>query len=250
MNKPDGQKRVALICPADDYVGPALAQEMARRGFDLVVGGTLAAETRAAIELTGATVIEVAGSMHDLDLGPRMVAAALERFGRFHSVFFSSGRIALGRFQRTNIDDLRHAFEGNVAAPYAFVQAVLPTLIEQEDGQILVATSATAVRPTASASLYAGTRAAATMMLQSAAIEVVERNVQLNVVGTNFMDFPGFLAGNRAETPEGRARVEAAVPMKRLGTMTEFAQFCAVLLDGTSRFQTGQFFSYSGGWSL
>jgi hypothetical protein len=40
-----------------------------------------------------------------------MVAAALEHFGTFHSVFFSSGRIALGRFQRTNIDDLRYAFE-------------------------------------------------------------------------------------------------------------------------------------------
>jgi NAD(P)-dependent dehydrogenase (short-subunit alcohol dehydrogenase family) len=244
------QKRVCLVCPTDDYVGPALTEEMAKRGFDLVVGGTLPNDTKTAIEAVGSSFVEVPGNPHDLEIGPRMVAAALERFGTFHSVFFSSGRIALGRFARTNIDDLRYAFEGNVAAPYAFTQAVLPTLTEQQDGQILVATSATAARPTASASVYAGTRAAATVMLQSAAIEVVDRNVQLNVVGTNFMDFPGFLAGNRAETPEGRARVEAAVPMKRLGSMAEFAQFCAVLLDGTSRFQTGQFFSYSGGWSL
>jgi NAD(P)-dependent dehydrogenase (short-subunit alcohol dehydrogenase family) len=244
------QKRVCLVCPADDYVGPALALAMAKRGFDLVAGGPIPYDTKSAIESTGAAVVEVPGNPHDLEIGPRMVAAALERFGTFHSVFFSSGHIALGRFPRTTIDDLRSAFEGNVAAPYSFVQAVLPTLMEQQDGQILVATSATAVKPTPSASVYAGTRAAATVMLQSAAIEVVDRNVQLNVVGTNFMDFPGFLAGNRAETPEGRARVEAVVPMKRLGSMTEFAQFCAVMLDGTSRFQTGQFFSYSGGWSL
>ena len=31
--------------------------------------------------------------------------------------------------------------------------------------------------------------------------------------------------------------------------MTEFAHFCTVFVDGTSRFQTGQFFDYSGGWS-
>jgi 3-oxoacyl-[acyl-carrier protein] reductase len=34
-----------------------------------------------------------------------------------------------------------------------------------------------------------------------------------------------------------------------MGTMEELAEFAIVLLDGRSRFQTGQFFSYSGGWS-
>ena len=31
--------------------------------------------------------------------------------------------------------------------------------------------------------------------------------------------------------------------------MDELAEFTAVLLDGRTRFQTGQFFSFSGGWS-
>jgi NAD(P)-dependent dehydrogenase (short-subunit alcohol dehydrogenase family) len=87
-------------------------------------------------------------------------------------------------------------------------------------------------------------------MLQSVGLELADSGVQLNVVGTNFMDFPGFLKGNRAETPEGRARVESLVPMKRLGSMAEFAHFCAVFLDGTSRFQTGAFVPYAGGWAL
>ena len=39
------------------------------------------------------------------------------------------------------------------------------------------------------------------------------------------------------------------VPARRLGTMEELAAFTTVLLDGRSRFQTGQFFSFSGGWS-
>ncbi len=36
--------------------------------------------------------------------------------------------------------------------------------------------------------------------------------------------------------------------MRRLGTMDELARFTSVLLDGSSRFQTGQFFDFSGGW--
>ena len=71
----------------------------------------------------------------------------------------------------------------------------------------------------------------------------------VNAVGTNFMDFPGFLKATGADDPERRKKIEAQVPMHRLGTMEELAEFTAVLLDGRSRFQTGQFFSFSGGWS-
>jgi NAD(P)-dependent dehydrogenase (short-subunit alcohol dehydrogenase family) len=49
--------------------------------------------------------------------------------------------------------------------------------------------------------------------------------------------------------PSSRARYEAQVPLGRLGQPEEIAHFCAALLDGKSNFQTGQFFSLSGGWN-
>lgn len=250
------ERRVALIAPAGSYVGPELARLLALRGYDLVLAMPspgLAAELRS----LGAT-IEVVGGDDDgvptmgsfgSEIGAEMVDVATKRFGTFHSAFFSSGRIALGKFLRTSIEDLQRAVVGNVELPFHFLQAVLPSLVAQGDGQVLVATSATALRPTTSASLYAATRSAATIMIQSAALEVAASGVQVNVVGTNFMDFPEFLRGNRVETQEDRARVASLVPMKRLGTMTEFASFCGTFLDGSSRFATGQFFPYAGGWA-
>jgi NAD(P)-dependent dehydrogenase (short-subunit alcohol dehydrogenase family) len=250
-------RRVALIAPAGSYVGPHLARVLAHRGFDLVLANPavgLAIELRqfgAAVEVVGDEDDGTAVSMGTFgdDIGQKMVEAAVNRFGTYHSVFFSSGAIALGKFSRMSADDLRAAFRGNVEMPFHFAQAVLPHLVQQRDGQVLVATSATAGRPTTSASLYAATRSAATVMLQSVGLELAATGVQVNVVGTNFMDFPEFLRGNRVETPEDRLRVEAMVPMKRLGTMEEFASFCATFLDGTSRFATGQFFPYAGGWA-
>ncbi len=249
-------RRVALIAPAGSYVGPELAQSLASRGFDLVLASP-AAGLVAMLRDSG-TRVEVVGSEDDgtptmgnfdADVGSLMVERATSVFGTFHSAFFSSGRIALGKFGRMSTHDLQGAFHGNVVLPFHFVQAILPTLVSQRDGQILVATSATALRPTTGASVYAATRSAATILLQSAALEVAASGVQLNVVGTNFMDFPEFLRGNRVETAEDRARVESMVPMKRLGTMTEFASFCTTFLDGSSRFATGQFFPYAGGWA-
>ena len=87
------------------------------------------------------------------------------------------------------------------------------------------------------------------MLTKNVASEVARNGVQVNAVGTNFMDFPEFIAASGASDPNVRAAVEAQVPLGRLGTMEEFASFCMPFVDGTSRFTTGQFISYAGGWA-
>jgi 3-oxoacyl-[acyl-carrier protein] reductase len=130
------------------------------------------------------------------------------------------------------------------------LQAVLPPMVQAGQGQVVVFTSATGARPDPITSIYGGTRAGANGIVRAVGLEHARDGVQVNAVGTNYMDFPGFLKASRADTdPERRAAIEAQVPMRRLGTMEELAAFTSVLLDGTSRFQTGQFFSFSGGWS-
>jgi 3-oxoacyl-[acyl-carrier protein] reductase len=129
------------------------------------------------------------------------------------------------------------------------LQAALPPMVDAGRGQIVVYTSATGARPEPRVSLYSATRAGANALVRAVGLEHAASGVCVNAVGTNYMDFPGFLKASGADDPERRKKIEAQVPMKRLGTMEELAEFTAVLLDGRSRFQTGQFFSFSGGWS-
>ena len=88
------------------------------------------------------------------------------------------------------------------------------------------------------------------MLMRNVAGEVARFGVQVNAIGTNFMDFPEFLQANRATDAEGRARVEAQVPMGRLGGLDELAFMAAAFVDGTSRFATGQFLAFDGGWTV
>jgi 3-oxoacyl-[acyl-carrier protein] reductase len=245
-----GGRRVALVADASGYVGPSLARLLAERGHDLVLGDP-SPQLVAELEATGSAVEAVAG-VRDLsrpESAPRLVDAALVRFGRLDSAAAASGRIVVGRFLTSTVDDLRAVVAGCMEAPYHFLRAVVPPMVERGEGQVLVITSASAARPTPGAPLYSAARAGATMLARNVAAEVVATGVQVNAVGTNFMDFPEFLRASRAEDPEGRARVEAQVPMGRLGTMEEFASFCMPFLDGTSRFTTGQFVAYAGGWA-
>jgi 3-oxoacyl-[acyl-carrier protein] reductase len=246
----DTDRRVALIADAGFYVGPALARLLAERGHDLVLGDP---DPDLADELTaGGATIEVVTGARDLsqpDAADRLVAAGLERFGRIDSATAFSGMIVVGRFLESSVDDLHTVVQGCLEAPYRFLRAVVPAMVEQGDGQVLVITSASGTRPTPGAPLYSSARAGANMLVRNVAGEVARTGVQVNAVGTNFMDFPEFLRANRITDDESRAKVEAMVPMRRLGTMDEFAAFCAPYVDGTSRFTTGQFTAYAGGWA-
>lgn len=243
-------RRVALVSDGAGYVGPNLCRVLAERGHDIVVGDPadgLVEELGA----LGASVATVAG-VRDLakpESSERLVQAALDRFGRIDSASAFTGRIVTGRFLRSTLDDLRVALVGCVEAPYHFLHTVVPVMVEQGEGQVLVFTSAAGARPTRGAPLYSSARAAANMLVRNVADEVVAKGVQVNAIGTNFMDFPEFLRANRAEDAEGRARVEAQVPMGRLGTLDELAHFAAAFVDGTSRFVTGQFVPFAGGWA-
>jgi NAD(P)-dependent dehydrogenase (short-subunit alcohol dehydrogenase family) len=243
-------RRVAIVSDAGGYVGPHLARLLAGRDHDLVVGDPADGLTDELVRL-GATV-EIVADVRDLSVdgaAQRLVDTTIERFGRVDAAVAFTGGIAVGRFLRSTVDDLRTVLVGCVEAPYRFLRAVVPVMVEQADGQVLVFTSAAGARPTPGAPLYSSARAAANMLVRNVAAEVAGHGVQVNAVGTNFMDFPGFLKANRAEDPAGRARIEAAVPMGRLGTMDELAHFAAPFVDGTSRFTTGQFVAYAGGWA-
>lgn len=243
-------RRIAIISDAGSYVGPDLARLLAQRGHDLVVGDPPGGLVEA-LEATGAAV-EVVERVRDLakpESADRLVAAALDRFGRIDSAAAFTGRIVVGRFLKSSLDDLRATLTGCVEAPYNLLRAVVPVMVEQGEGQVLVFTSASGVRPTPGAPLYSSARAGANMLVRNVAAEVAPTGVQVNAIGTNFMDFPAFLQANRAEEPEGRARVEAQVPMGRLGGLDELAHLAAGFVDGTSRFMTGQFLAFDGGWS-
>ena len=243
-------RRVAIVSDGAGYVGPHLARLLAERGHDLVVGDPADGLVD---ELTSAgAAVETVDGVRDLSKpasSERLVQAAVDRFGRVDSASAFTGRIVVGRFLKSSVDDLRAALSGCVEAPYHFLRTVVPVMVEQGEGQVLVFTSAAGARPTPGAPLYSSARAGANMLVRNVAAEVVATGVQVNAVGTNFMDFPEFLKANRAEDPEGRARVEAMVPMGRLGTLEELAHFSLPFVDGTSRFTTGQFVAFAGGWA-
>jgi 3-oxoacyl-[acyl-carrier protein] reductase len=252
---------VALLTMANGYVGPALSRLLATKGFDLVLHGPDASTATLGIDVdlaAHATELEELGGVVDTVVGPdlrtaegnrEVVRHALDRFGRLDSACLITGAIIVGTFLDMDVAQWERVKAANLDMVFHGLQAVLPPMSAAGSGQVVVFTSATGGRPEPMTSIYGGTRAGANGLVRAVGLEHARDGIQVNAVGTNFMDFPGFLQASGADRdPERRARIEGQVPMRRLGTMDELASFTAGLLDGSNRFQTGQFFDFSGGW--
>jgi 3-oxoacyl-[acyl-carrier protein] reductase len=248
MNEND--RPVAIINNGSQYVGPALARTLAGKGFDLVIGDPAPGLAEELEAYGGSTwVVDNTTDLAEPTAAPRLVDMAMDAYGRIDSAVFFTGDIVIGSFLKSSPENLERVVRGNIESVYRALRAFLPPMVERGSGQVLAITSAAGLRPTPGAPLYSATRAAANMLVRNAASEVAGRGVQVNAVGTNFMDFPGFIKASGADDPGRRAAIEAQVPMGRLGTMEEFAAFCSVFIDGSARFQTGQCVGFDGGWS-
>ncbi len=257
---PTDSRPVALLTMATGYVGPALARTLATRGYDLVLHGFGSAGAMVGVETPFSDLVpELNGlgaaveTVTDVDLttaegNQALVQAAIDRFGRLDSACFVTGQIVVGKFLDMSVDQWELVKRANLDMVFHALQATLPSMKAAGAGQIVVFTSSTGGRPDPMTSIYGGTRAGANGIVRAVGLEHARDGIQVNAVGTNFMDFPGFRQAAGYDDPERAKRIDSQIPMRRLGTMDELANVTAVLLDGTSRFQTGQFFDFSGGW--
>ena len=242
-------RRVALVTDTNMHLGPDLARVLVARDHDLVIGEPAAGLVEELQEL-GATVEAIDGvaDLADPSAIQALTTRAFDRFGRLDAACVRTGTILSGSVFDATVQDVHAQVKDNLESVLHTIQAVIPPMVEAGAGQVVIVTSAAGNKPALAAPIYSATRAAANMLIRSTALSIAKTGVTLNAVGTNYLDYPNFRAATGADDPEIRSAIEKQVPMRRLGSPREVAHFCVSLLDGNSRFQTGQFFSLAGGW--
>jgi len=247
-----GKKRVVILFDSWNHMMPALAREMARRDHDLVLGdarGGLADELR---EL-GAKVEVVPDTADQTkpDTIQKLVDRAKEAFGGFDSACVRTGTHVNASVLTAKDKDLETVYEGNLKSVFYALRALLPPLVAQKSGQVVINTSAGAMRPQPEVALYCATRAAANALIRASALEVAPNGVTLNGTGTYGMAYPSFLHMVGADEDPAKAKaVGDAMPIHRLIQPEDAAYFVATLIDGKATGMTAQFIPIDGGWSF
>ncbi len=250
--------RTVIITDTQLNIGPFLAEEMAKRKYNLVIADVQKGLDKKLRQFGAANVVVVPGLEQD---GPnneskagsiqKIVDTAMNEFGGFDAAFIRTALHApAGDVLNTDAKGMFAHYEQNFLAVMYALQAILPPLMEAESGQIVVQTSATGGKPQPTMMAYSAMRAAAGMMCRCAAMTAAPKGVTVNVVGTNFMNYPGFKhAAGVEDDPKAFQKILDTIPMRRLGETSEAAHFTMALLDGHNMYTTGNFFPIAGGFN-
>lgn len=249
--------RTAIVTDTQLNIGPYLAKEFARRNYNLVIADVKKGLPDELRKLGAADVVVVPGLEQE---GPnnegkagaiqKVVDAALDKFGGYDSVFIRTAWHGGKNILEETPENMQLSYEQNCLAVMYALQAVLPPLVEAGGGQVVVQTSATGEKPHPGLMSYSVMRAAANMMCRCAALTVADKNVCINAVGTNFMNYPGFKHTLGADKdPKIMEALLEEIPVGRLGETREAAHFTMGLLDGYNMYTTGNFFPIAGGFN-
>ena len=132
--------QVVIITGASSGIGEATARRLARGGAKVVIAArrpdrleTLASE----LDPSGANVLAVAGDITSDADRRKLVAAALQKFGRIDGLVNNAGYGTRGPVEIVPVDAIRKNFETNLFSLIALTQLVLPHLRERGAGCIV-----------------------------------------------------------------------------------------------------------------
>ena len=213
-----------LLTHASGFMGPALREVFLEQGAEVIASDAA---------LDSAEVVE------------RVVAAA----GRIDVLVVNLALQApTTAVTEVGDDEWRAVFAALVDPLPRLVRAVTPAMIARRSGKILVIGSASGLRGMKRASTYSAARGAQLSYVQAVGVELARHGIQVNAIAQNFVDNPTYFPAEVQADPRFQERLAREVPLGRLVTAREDAQFAAYLCSPAADCFVGQVFPVCGGW--
>jgi NAD(P)-dependent dehydrogenase (short-subunit alcohol dehydrogenase family) len=235
MSKPT--ERVVIITGASQGLGAGLVAAYRKHGYAVV------ANSRTIEQSDDLKVACVAGDIADPATGARLVATALDRFGRVDTLINNAGVWVGKPFTDYTADDYDYIMGIDVRGFFNVTQPTVAQLLAQGDGGHIVSIGLVAAEyadssvPCALESMAKGGLAAVT---RSLAIEYASRGIRVNLISAGTIRTPIF----SAET------IEALTPLQPLGKVAEIDDVTrGVLYLENAPLVTGELLHIDGGRS-
>ena len=241
----DLRDKVALVTGASRGIGREVALMLASRGARVVAAarGDHAADTVHAIGAAGGHGEAASLDVTDGAAVDALVTRALERHGRIDILVNNAGIARDQLLMRMKREDWDQVIATNLTAAFACAQAVIRPMIKQRAGRIISIGSVVGEMGNAGQVNYAASKAGLIGFSKALAREVASRNITVNVVT------PGLIATDmtKAITEKAQADWASAIPLGRLGTLTEVAAAVCFLASDEAAYITGQVLAVNGG---
>ncbi|MBS4784722.1 MAG: SDR family oxidoreductase UcpA [Clostridiales bacterium] len=256
MAKLDG--KAALITGAAVGLGEGIAEVYARYGAKLCLVDLDPAVEQTAERLRreyGTEVIAIVGNVADKEQMKAAAARTAEQFGAIDVACCNAGVCRLAPFEKMSDEMRDFHIDVNIKGVWNSCQAVVPYMLRQGGGNIVIASSVTGdLVADAGEAAYAMTKAALVGLTKCLAVEYADRNIRVNCTQLGYARTPMVekmaMESNPADPESAIRDIAVGVPMKRLAKPTEVGELFAFLGSDESSYITGSQFVIDGGSTL
>lgn len=186
--------RVAIVTGAGRGLGRAHALMLAERGAKVVVndfggardgtGGSSGAAEDVVEEIrrNGGEAIADGASVTDFDAVQRMVATAIERWGRVDILVNNAGILRDKTFLKMEIEDFRAVLDVHLMGAVNCTKAVWPHMIAQGYGRVLMTTSSSGLYGNFGQSNYGAAKMGLVGLMQVLSLEGAKYDIRVNAL--------------------------------------------------------------------
>ncbi len=239
--------KTVIVTGASRGIGKGIALRFAEAGLNTVIVSRNQADADAVAALAGAAAIGVAADVATPEGCAAMVAAAVAAFGGLDILCANAGIFPAAKLGEMTPADFDHVIATNLRSTFLSVSAALPELEKRGGGRIVITSSITGpITGYPGWSHYGASKAGQLGFMRTAAIELAPKRITVNAV------MPGNIAteGLDGMGADYIAGMEAAIPLRRLGTVRDIANAALFLASTEAGYITGQTIVVDGGQVL
>jgi len=242
--------RVALVTGAANGIGRATALAFASSGHRVVVSDIDEQAGQATVELIEAAGGEARFIRCDVACAAevrRLIEGTIAAYGRLDCAFNNAG-IEIEKCKLADgTEDIFDAILGvNLKGVWLCMKYQIAAMLAQGGGSIVNTASVAGLIAAPKQSIYSASKHAVIGLSKSAAVEYARQNIRVNAICPAVIDTEMY---RRASTddPKHVARVVAAHPIGRIGTVEEIAAAVLYLSSPAAGFTTGVALAVDGG---
>lgn len=242
-------QKTALVVGATGGIGSAVSLQLAKDGYNVVLhynsnrDKALALKNEIEKDGQGKAVALAADINREEDID-ELIGQAMREFGRIDCfVNCASTPIPYIGFADLKWDDFLSQFNLNIKANTAFLQKIIPQMVERKAGKIIFISSEVADKPTKKWTHYTAAKCALEGFAKSLAEEFSPSGINVNMVS------PGLVATDlTADIPEKLKLLSAMqTPLRRLCTAEDVAGAVSFLASDKAGYLSGEVIRVNGG---
>ncbi len=241
--------RVAVVIGGTSGIGRAIAHGLAEAGADVVPTSRRMEQVEAAaaeIEERGRQSLRVASDVSNRESLQRVLAAAVEAFGKVDILVNSAGRTKRSPTLDFPEVDWNDIIETNLTGTLRACQIFGRHMLEREYGRIINIASLSTFVALYEAAAYSASKAAVASLTKSLAVEWASRGVNVNAIAPGV--FRTALNEKLLDETERGREFQMRTPMRRFGKVEELAGAAVFLASEAASFVNGEVLVVDGGF--